>query len=204
MAALLPPLDDLFAALRPVGPSWVLPAVFTSMMVSVTSLVERWARLSTPGLAAPPHLVVPPPNTTPPVDAAPAAVRTHLVLQAELRDVLAGVRAEAAAANVQLELAIPAGLAVRAELGAVRSVLQALLRNAIAHAPGGRVFVGAIRADGGVRIMVIDDGKAAVQPIGPELRAPLARLLVLSGAALMVDHRPGDGTTVMLSLPDTE
>ena len=71
-----------------------------------------------------------------------------------------------------------------------------------AHAPGGRVFVGALRADDCVRIIVIDDGKTAARPMAPELRGPLARLLARAGAGLVVDNRPGDGTTLVLSLPE--
>jgi signal transduction histidine kinase len=81
-------------------------------------------------------------------------------------------------------------------------VLLALLRTAIEHAPGGKVFVGAMRADGEMRVVIIDDGPEVAEPLTGDARTSLARLLALSDATLLVDHRPGAGTTVMLCLPD--
>lgn len=183
------PLSDIFAALTPVPSAWVLPAVFAAMTVTVTSMMERRRR---PAVAHPVRR------------GTPAAAHPGVDLVAELRDAEAEACAEAEAGNVRLEFAIPAGLALPATRDAVRPVLRGLLHNAIRHAPGGKVFVGAMRADGCVRLIVIDDGKARARPIGAELRAPLARLLAGAGAGLVVDHRPGDGTTLVLSLPDPE
>jgi signal transduction histidine kinase len=81
-------------------------------------------------------------------------------------------------------------------------VVLALLRNAIEHAPGGHVFVGAIRADGELRVIIIDDGPQGAEPLTGDARRSLARLLARSDASLLVDQRPGDGTTVMLCLSD--
>jgi hypothetical protein len=193
MAALLIPLDDLFAALSPIAPAWVLPLVFIGMTVSVAVGVEHRMRVA---VAAP---AVPPPAVAPLV--APVAA-ARMDLHTALRAVLAEVQRDADRLQVQLELAIPAGLLLQADPGAFQPVLRALLRNAVEHAPGGRVFVGAMRADSCVRIIVIDDGKTGARPIAAELRRPLARLLACSGAGLVVDNRPGDGTTLVLSVPE--
>ncbi len=101
-----------------------------------------------------------------------------------------------------MEVEAPRGLTLGVQPGTLRPVLQALLRNAIEHAPGGKVFVGAIRKDGEMRITIIDDGPVVAEPLTGDARTSLARLLALSDASLLVDHRPGDGTTVMLCLPD--
>ena len=132
---------------------------------------------------------------------APAPV-PQVDLQEELRALLADVQDEADRLNVQMELAVPTGLLLRSEPGALQPVLRALLRNAVEHTPNGRVFIGAMRADACVRLIVIDDGKTGARPIAADLRKPLARLLAGAGAGLVVDHRPGDGTTVVLSLPE--
>ena len=124
-------------------------------------------------------------------------------LHAELFGALSHAQPHADSAGVRLEVAIPPGLMPGVAPAMLRPVLLPLLRNAIDHAPGGNVFVGAIRADDRVRIIIIDDGRLAAQPLAGAARASLARLLACSDVALAVDHRPGDGTTVMLCLPGT-
>lgn len=198
MAALLIPLDDLFATLSPFAPAWVQSLVFVGMTVSVAVGIEQRVR---PAGLAPPA----PPPVAPLVEViAPSVPGPYADLQRELRAVLADVQDAADRLNVQMELAIPAGLSLRGAPGALQPVLRALLRNAVAHTPHGRVFIGAMRADGCVRLIVIDDGKTGAPPIAAELRKPLARLLAEAGAGLVVDHRPGDGTTLVLSLPEAE
>jgi hypothetical protein len=202
MAALLIPLDNLFAALSPFAPAWVQSLVFVGMTVSVAVGVEQRARLAGHAAGAPPA----PPSVMPVVEviAPVAAPVPRADLQTELRAVLADVQDDADRLNVHMELAIPTGLLLRSEPGALQPVLRGLLRNAVEHTPNGRVFIGAMRADACVRLIVIDDGKTGAQPIAAELRKPLARLLAGAGAGLVVDHRPGDGTTLVLSLPEAE
>jgi hypothetical protein len=197
MAALLP-LEDLFAAFSPAAPVWMLPVVFASMTVSVTTLLERRWRVAgvappiAPAAPAPLVAIFSPTKHNPgPID-----------LRDALAELVAEVRAEADAQGVRLELAIPSDLMVRSDSPYLRPAVRALLCNAIAHAPGGQVFVGAMRAEGCVRLIIIDDGKTASRPIAAPLRRPLARLLASSGTGLVVDHRPGDGTTLVLSLPE--
>jgi hypothetical protein len=198
MAALLIPLDDLFAVLSAFAPAWVQSLVFVGMTVSVAVGVEHRARPAGVAPDAPPLPVASLVQAPAPVPA-PAP---QVDLQAELRAVLAGVQDAADRLNVQLELAIPAGLVLPTEPGVFQPVLRALLRNAVEHTPNGRVFIGAMRADACVRLIVIDDGKTGARPIAAELRKPLARLLAGAGAGLVVDHRPGDGTTLVLSMPE--
>jgi hypothetical protein len=202
MAALLIPLDNLFAALSLFAPAWVQSLVFVGMTVSVAVGVEQRARLAGNAPAAPSPIVAS--GVAPVVEViapVPASV-AQAELQAELRAVLADVQDDADRLNVQMELAIPPGLVLRSAPGALQPVLRGLLRNAVEHTPNGRVFIGAMRADACVRLIVIDDGKTGARPIAAELRKPLARLLAGAGAGLVVDHRPGDGTTLVLSLPE--
>jgi len=199
MAALLPALDDLLTAMAPAAPAWVLPLVFTGMTVSVSVLLERRARLL--GLALEAVLPAPPPLAADD-PAAPSPPAAPIDLQVLLSELLSELREEADRGAVQMELAIPAGLTLRGERAGLRPVLTGMLRSAVAHAPGGRVFAGAMRAEDCVRIIVIDDGRAAARPFDAALRKPLARLLAQSGAGLVVDHREGAGTTLVLSLPE--
>jgi len=203
MAAMLPvPLDAIFSMLAPIKPAWVLPMVFTGMTVAVTTLIDRRARLAaltgTTAIGAAPAS-----HPTPRLAANRQRIHDPGVdLRAELLAALSDVRRQIGGPAARVEVEAPKGLLTRVRSNSLRPVLLALLRNAIEHAPGGKVFVGAIRADGEMRVVIIDDGPLVAEPLTGDARTSLARLLALSDATLLVDHRPGDGTTVMLCLPD--
>jgi signal transduction histidine kinase len=125
-----------------------------------------------------------------------------LDVAAEARSVLGQMAAEAAAHLVQLEFATQANLSVHADRYALRFVLSELVGNAVRHAPGGRVLLSAIRLGGRVQIAVIDDGAgpdAAVQEA--ELRE-MAQLVALQGGTIDIEACPGEGTTVLVRLPE--
>jgi hypothetical protein len=214
-AILLVPLDAIFSGLAPIKPAWVLPIVFSAMTIAVTSLIERRARLlALTGTAAigaasvMPAAVAHPAANPAPLPAAERRVaydrsyETGVDLRAELLAALSDARRQARGPGARVEVEAPTGLLPRVRSDTLRPVLLALLRNAIEHAPGGKVFVGAIRADGEMRVVIIDDGPEVAEPLTGDARTSLARLLSLSDATLLVDHRPGDGTTVMLCLSD--
>jgi hypothetical protein len=206
-AMLLISVDQVTALLRPVQPGWVLPLVFMGMTVTISTLVERRARAT----ALRKRVAAAASEVTDRRQEAPTAAREaangtaadlYADLRTELLVALAGVRDYAKQCGVRLELAVPIGLMVAIRPDLLRPVLPALLRSAIDHAPDGRVFVGATRAEGRVSLVIIDDGPQTGGPVAADARGPLARLLVRSTATLVVDHRPDDGTTVMLCLPD--
>jgi hypothetical protein len=218
-AMLLVPLDAIFSVLAPIKPAWVLPMVFSGMTIAVSTLIERRARVValtgtaaigaatvTPALAthSPAHAAPrPAPHRTPhPVGGRRAPRDPSVDLRAELLAALSDARRQARGPCVRVEVEAPRGLRPRVRSNTLRPVLLALLRNAIEHAPRGKVFVGAMRADGEMRVVIIDDGPLVAEPLTVDVRTSLARLLALSDATLLVDHRPGDGTTVMLCLPD--
>jgi hypothetical protein len=200
MAAMLPvPLDVIFSVLAPIKPAWVLPMVFSGMTIAVTTLIDRRARVVALTEAAAVGAAS--------VIQSPAAERRMVQdrgvdLRAELLAALSDARRQAGGPCARVEIEAPKGLLSRVRSGTLRPVLLALLRNAIEHAPGGEVFVGAMRADGEMRVVIIDDGPLVGEPLTSDARISLARLLAMSDATLLVDHRPGDGTTVMLCLPD--
>jgi signal transduction histidine kinase len=118
--------------------------------------------------------------------------------------VLQLVEGRAAQQFVKLEIAVPPGLAVRADAGAFRSVLFDLLSEAIAQAPCGHVLLAATRTGGRVQISVTDDGP---KPDGAARLAKLRdaeRLAALHGATMHVAARQTEGTTVYLRLPVSE
>jgi hypothetical protein len=184
-------------------PAWLLPIVFSGMTIAVTTLIECRSRLVAATGAAmlgggaalqalAPH----------PMAERHAAHDAGIDLRAELLAALSDARRQARGPGAYVEVEVPEGLTLSVQPTSLRPVLLALLRNAIQHAPGGTVFVGAIRADAELRIVIIDDGPVVAEPLTGDARTSLARLLALSDASLLVDHRPGDGTTVMLCLPD--
>jgi hypothetical protein len=208
MAAMLPlPLDAIFSVLAPIKPAWVLPMVFSGMTIAVTTLVERRARVLALTATVPIGATSGMPAPVAHPAAHPAASRRvaddpGVDLRAELLAALSDARRQARGPGASVEVEAPKGLLSGVRSNTLRPVLLALLRNAIEHAPGGKVFVGAMRADGEMRVVIIDDGPEVAEPLTGDARTSLARLLALSDATLLVDHRPGDGTTVMLCLPD--
>ena len=123
---------------------------------------------------------------------------------------------------MRLDGLVPGGLHVGLRIDALEQVLEALLRNAgeaVLQERGGRVEVRAERADGLVRITIVDDGvgmppevlRRAFDPFfttkphgrGTGLGLPIARGLVESvGGALWLDSEPGRGTRAVLELPE--
>jgi anti-sigma regulatory factor (Ser/Thr protein kinase) len=127
-----------------------------------------------------------------------------LDIATEARDVLARMATEAAGCLVQLEVAVQPGLAVHADRFALRAVLSQLVGNAIRHAAGGRVLLSASRLGGRVQIAVIDDG------VGPDAVAQEAalrevvQLVALQGGTIEVEAQRGEGTTVLVRLPESD
>ena len=119
----------------------------------------------------------------------------------EAEAVLGLFAGEAAAHHVALELAVQPQLTVRADPRAFREILFDLVDNAVAHAPCGRVLLGAARSGPWVQITVLDDSpNSNQQDRRSELRSA-ERLAALYGAVLEVDVHAGDGTTITVSLP---
>jgi signal transduction histidine kinase len=75
-----------------------------------------------------------------------------------------------------------------------------LMTNAVKHGGGCAVEVTAIRADGGLRIEVSDDGPGGADPGGSGLRGLAERAVSLAGS-LVVSSSPGYGTRATVRLP---
>ncbi len=142
---------------------------------------------------------------------------------AETVRMLAG-RIETAQLQCQCEVA-PAIPHVRADRRRLRQVLINVISNAIKFTPeGGKVIVLARRTSSGVAIDVCDTGIGIAQEDIPRameyfgqvdstlarcyegtgLGLPLSRqIMELHGGRLVLRSKPGEGTTVTLSLPET-
>jgi signal transduction histidine kinase len=125
-----------------------------------------------------------------------------LDVAAEARSVLAQMAAEASAHLVQLEFATQANLSVHADRYALRAVLSELVSNAVRHAPGGRVLLSAIRLGGRVQIAVIDDGAGPDATVQQAELREMAQLVALQGGTIDIEACPGEGTTVLVRLPE--
>ena len=104
--------------------------------------------------------------------------------------------------RVRLEIAIQPGLSVQADPRGFHRALVCLLENAIGHAPGGKVLVGGMRHGGRIQIAVLDDGQG---PNRLEQAADLRSvegIVALHGGTLQIESRPGQGTLVVLRLPE--
>jgi signal transduction histidine kinase len=125
-----------------------------------------------------------------------------LDVAAEVRDVLAQLAAEAARHLVRLEFAVQPELSVHADRLALRAVLSELVGNAVEHAPGGRVLVSAVRLGGRVQIAVIDDGAGPEAALQEAALREVAQVVALQGGTIDVEVHPGEGTTVLVRLPE--
>ena len=85
-----------------------------------------------------------------------------------------GVRAAAAAKNIQLDLSVDASLGtVRGDPGRLQQVFSNLLSNAVKFTPaGGRVSVTATREAGGLQVAVVDNGRGIDPALLPYVFEP--------------------------------
>jgi signal transduction histidine kinase len=219
MAAMLPlPSGDLLTAARPMTPARVAPSrvalsrvalsrvqgsALAGMAKLIATLIARGARMVTMTDTTATGAAV---AVRDPAAGAATAHKAVCDLRADVRTELLGAlsdaEVQARGGGVRMEVVAPKGLTLGVRPAMLRPVLQALLRNAIEHALGGYVFVGATRADGEVRIVLIHDGRRTPDPLATNVHTSLARLLAFSDVSLLVDHRLGDQTTMMLCLPD--
>jgi signal transduction histidine kinase len=127
---------------------------------------------------------------------------TALDVATEARDVLARMAAEAAGYLVQLEVAVQPNLSVHADRVALRAVLSQLVGNAVRHGACGRVLLSAIRLGGRVQIAVIDDGIGTDAVAQAAALREVAQLVTLQGGTIDVEAQRGEGTTVLVRLPE--
>jgi light-regulated signal transduction histidine kinase (bacteriophytochrome) len=121
---------------------------------------------------------------------------------AEAAAVLRQLEGLAAKNFVALDVAIQPQLAVRADARVFREILGDVVAHAIGQSPCGRVLLGAARLGGRVQVSVCDDGAGVDRDVqASELRSA-ERLAAMQGATMEVDARAGQGTTIVLRLPE--
>jgi signal transduction histidine kinase len=114
----------------------------------------------------------------------------------------------------------PEGFFVRGDIGMIERVIANLIENAIRHTPaGGEIRLDAVRAEGGIEILVTDTGVGIAAADLPDLfkrDSPLRqtsrraggglglqiarRILALHGTQMRVASEPGRGTTFRFAL----
>jgi len=127
-----------------------------------------------------------------------------LDVDAEARAALAGLVSRAARQHVQLELANEPGLLVHMSPRSLHEVLDNLLVHAIDAAPGGHVLLGGMRHGGRVQIAVIDDGAGVDAMVQRAELRQNEEIVALLGGTLEIDSRPGEGTAVLVRLPEPQ
>ncbi|MEQ1768859.1 MAG: ATP-binding protein [Devosia sp.] len=131
--------------------------------------------------------------------------------------------AQAQRAGVTMTLGAPSGALIRGDRFSLERMLSSVVENAVRYTPsGGHVHMAVYSGNDGVVIEVTDTGigmsaekvAAVSQPfafpdasltrdrVGSGLGLAIARKIVeLSGGNLLIDSRPGLGTTVAITLP---
>lgn len=100
-----------------------------------------------------------------------------------------------------MQLAVKAGLQARVDPNALRIVLRTILLTAIRSSPGGDVLITASSLGRQLRIGVMDDAGQADQRTRESLAREAGELIALQGGSVIVEARPGRGTTVTIRLP---
>lgn len=127
---------------------------------------------------------------------------TGLDVEVEALAALRQVDALAARNRVQLQIAVQPYLAVHADPCGFRRALVAVLEKAIAHAPCGKVMLGGTRHGGRIQIAVLDDGHGPDRQTQEAALRPVERIVALHGGTLQIEVRPGQGSLVILRLPE--
>jgi signal transduction histidine kinase len=143
---------------------------------------------------------------------------TTIDLSAVLLAAVDLVRGTMAAIPAELDVRLPTSpLTVRGDAAALQQLFANLLFNAAQSLePGGRVQIDAAEADGGVDVIIADDGVGisrenlarmerpffSTKANGTGLGLPIARQIAAAHAgSLSIDSEPGRGTTVRVRLP---
>ena len=181
-----------------------LPFVTLSGVASGTFLAGGLARRAAPrpsgatASAGVGHVTDSPPSEPTPLRLA----AERLDAEPELVSAVQDIADLAAERLVRLEAAIQPGLTLWADKAALRLMLAAPLRAAVARSPGGRVLLGAGRHGGRVQVSVLDDGLPADRAVQEAELRDAARLVALHGGTLEVNVRANAGTTVVIRLPE--
>lgn len=146
--------------------------------------------------------------------------REHLAVHAFMQDILQRLASGASQQAMHLQNEVPEELIVRTDPSVLGIIIHNLVANAIKHAPGAEVRVGAQVQDATLRISVRDTGPgmrpAALQrvrdllhggdPDAEHLRSGLGYMIIADMAALLqarvlVESSTGAGTTVVVEVP---
>jgi signal transduction histidine kinase len=122
-------------------------------------------------------------------------------LEAAVRKVAAALDSLARANWVRIDLALSAAMTVRVDPGALGMALQETMLTAIHAAAGGQVLVTTVTLGSQLHIRVTDDGLGADQQDREMLTRRAESLIALQGGSIVVEARPGRGTTVTVRLP---
>ena len=125
-------------------------------------------------------------------------------IEVEARGALRRLDGMAAQNGVRFEVAIQSGLIVHTPPIGFRHMLDDVLGRAIAQAPGGKVMIGGMRHGGRIQVAILDDGigqDRESQEVG--LRNTM-QFVALQGGTLEVNARAGEGTLVVMRLPEPQ
>ncbi|MGA3403996.1 MAG: hypothetical protein ABSC95_32715 [Acetobacteraceae bacterium] len=137
----------------------------------------------------------------PPAFRRPAVALPHglVAVAPATRTALAAAGDAARSRFVELQMAVEPCLIVQADAAEYQASLRHLILDAIGRAGSG-VLVTAVSLAGGVEIAVLDDG---VPPAGRRSDCPMRTREPATplGGTISVHYQPGQGTTVLLRLP---
>jgi len=144
---------------------------------------------------------VPTPQSPAPEPSPPQSSTGTIELASEALTILRGLAGMAADHHVRLQIAAQPQLRLRIGRAAFQTMVTTLLRRAIQVTPGGGVLLSATHQAGFVHIAVLDEATGAPSLANAAELAEMRAATALQGGHLDVNHRSGEGTTVLLRLP---
>jgi signal transduction histidine kinase len=122
-------------------------------------------------------------------------------LNAVLRDTVLAVNSLARSKWVRIESALQTPIIVPMNADALRTALDNALRTSIHATPGGQVLVTATMSGTQVCIRITDDGPGTDQQVRETSMRRIEASLAVQGGSILVEARPGRGTTVTIAAP---
>jgi hypothetical protein len=122
-------------------------------------------------------------------------------LNAVLRDTVLAVNSLARSKWVRIESALQTPMIVPMNANVLRTALDSVLRTAIHATPGGQVLVTATMSGSQVCIRITDEGPGTDQQARETSMRRIEASLPVQGGSILVEARPGRGTTVTITAP---
>jgi signal transduction histidine kinase len=125
----------------------------------------------------------------------------RLELEPLLRDLVEGLAPLARSRATRLVLAVSPGRVLWADREWMTLGLREVITTGICASPGGQVLISVLPLADELLIAVTDDALAVDQTTRESMARGASEIIAMQGGRLVIETRPGHGTTVTLRMP---